>query len=547
MNQNNRDENGQEITFFAPGQLAFLVEHAEPFDPGRIIEGLQAHPLMRDARLRKVEFSAERVLTFAPQQPYSQPEQGLGASQQFPFRHRTLRDAVIGLVPFLRPEAPPARRGSHTLLFGDLVLPDDEMLRLVDDSDHLLQEFKDAAPGGVALRAVTPNWLSAGAPYHIGTGGPGAQPVPVEVEAGAAWHTASADVEGAPFSFELPPALRDTSPGNGVQVAILDTAPTAEAMKEAYKKWHADHPILRGLLGPTGELPSARLRLLAGDRALFDRLNSEDGGFQIDGHRYDMSDHGLFIAGIIHSIAPQAMLTLVRVLNDFGVGTLETITRGLHTVYGLRDRSRPLIVNMSLTLSIPLKGHRQPHFGPKRLFSDEGFVKRMGSPLEWTCDLLEADGVMIVAAAGNDGQNGHRPYARQPAAFDSVIGVGALGRDGKPARYSNLADRPSPIGIATFGGDARSEVQTLSADPEGGVMGVYIGRFPDGSPSENGWARWAGTSFAAPVISGVLARLRSTVYSPEDALRKVYEAQADVTPSPALEEIFTMVQGGRRL
>ena len=58
MDQNNRDGNEQEITFFAPGQLAFLVEHDGPLDPGRIVEGLQAHPLMRDSRLRNSTSSA---------------------------------------------------------------------------------------------------------------------------------------------------------------------------------------------------------------------------------------------------------------------------------------------------------------------------------------------------------------------------------------------------------------------------------------------------------------------------------------------------------
>lgn len=536
MAPNDSIASDQDFSYFAPGQLAFLIEHDEPLDPDRLMELLKAYPLVReDERLRRAEFSVERVLTFAPQVDEGDEKQ--------PYVSRRLGRALIGrgrLAPALRP-VEVRRRKAHSIAFANLDLPDDRLIGLVDELDRRLQAPDQARPGEITLRTITLNWLSAGAPYHIGTGGPGAEPVPAKVDANAWWRTASADVAGAPFSFALPAALgKETSPGSGVQVAILDTAPTSDEMKRAYKRWQADHPILRGLLDPTGELPSAHLRLIPGDAALFDRLNSEDGGFQLDGHRYRMADHGLFVAGIIHSIAPNAMLVLARVLNDFGVGTLETITRGLQAVYQQWDRSHPLIVNMSLTLSLPLRGHKLPRLGPARLFADGGFVERMAWPLQWTCDLLEDEDVLIVAAAGNDAYAGNRPYARHPAAFDSVIGVGALRKDGKPADYSNLADQPSPIGIATFGGDANA---VGAADPDLGVLGAYIGEFPDGSPNENGWARWAGTSFAAPAITGILARLRSTVYSPEDALRKVYDAQPDVTPHPALEEVLTLHQG----
>lgn len=523
--------NDQEIAFFAPGELLFLVEHDGPLGPGALVEAVQSHPLVRgDERLAKARFSTERVLSFAP--PAREAETGPERLYRRPLR------ALFG-----RAAQPLADRrlAAFSAVFAELDLSEAELIALIEELDRRLEAGGEPGPGGVVLRTVTPNWLAAGAPYHIGTGGPGAQPVPARIEDGAWWQSAGAEVAGAPFSFSLPPALaQSTAAGSGVQVTILDTAPAPEELRRAFNRWQGEHPLIRELLGPTGALPSARLRVSPGDDALFARLNSEDGGFQLDDHRYRMADHGLFVAGIIHSIAPQADLHLIRVLNDFGVGTLETIARGLHSAYTQRDRSLPLVINMSLTLSLPLRGHRYPAIGPARLFADAGFIERMGWPLRWVCDLLEQDDVLIVAAAGNDALPGNRPFARQPAAFDSVIGVGALGRDGSPAVYSNLADQPSHIGIATFGGDTDA---SGAADPECGVLGVYIGDFPDGSKNENGWARWAGTSFAAPAVTGILARLRSTVYSPHDAVRKVYEAQGEVTPAPALEEVLTLRQG----
>jgi len=164
----------------------------------------------------------------------------------------------------------------------------------------------------------------------------------------------------------------------------------------------------------------------------------------------------------------------------------------------------------------------------------------MGWPLRWTCDLLEEDDVLIVAAAGNDAHPGNRPFARQPAAFDSVIGVGALGMDGNPAVYSNLADQPSHIGIATFGGDMDAGG---AADPERGVLGVYTGEFPDGSKNENGWARWGGLLSPLRLLPESWRGCAARFIRRTDALRKVYEAQGEVTPVPALEEVLTLRQG----
>jgi hypothetical protein len=105
-----------------------------------------------------------------------------------------------------------------------------------------------------------------------------------------------------------------------------------------------------------------------------------------------------------------------------------------------------------------------------------------------------------------------------------VVGVGALPRDiqGKPhgpgpvktANYSNLADNKPDNGFVTLGGEE---------GVENGVVGLFLGRFPvNVGPHPNkdrriklehvkyranrrGWAWWSGTSFATPIISGLLS------------------------------------------
>ena len=91
------------------------------------------------------------------------------------------------------------------------------------------------------------------------------------------------------------------------------------------------------------------------------------------------------------------------------------------------------------------------------------------------------DDVLIVAAAGNDGC----ACLHIPAALPAVLSVGAMGADGQPLGFSNWGESYARNGIL-----ARGE-NILGAVPGGGVT------------------RLTGTSFAAPIVSGVAALLLS--------------------------------------
>ncbi|MFY9822845.1 MAG: S8 family serine peptidase, partial [Thermoanaerobaculia bacterium] len=91
------------------------------------------------------------------------------------------------------------------------------------------------------------------------------------------------------------------------------------------------------------------------------------------------------------------------------------------------------------------------------------------------------DGVLIVAAAGNDGC----ACLHVPAAVDSVLAVGALDGSGRPLASSNWAASYRSHGILAAGEDVP-------------------GALPGG-----GLTVRTGTSFAAAVVSGVAALLLS--------------------------------------
>jgi Subtilase family len=174
--------------------------------------------------------------------------------------------------------------------------------------------------------------------------------------------------------------------------------------------------------------------------------------------------HGTFIAGIVRQICPDAEIHPAGVLSSFGEGSVARVRstiRRLTRVCGHFD-----VVVMS--------------FGTFCANDDPGlFGARLPSLI---------GGAVAVAAAGN--LQSCRPYF--PAALPGVIGVGGLDRAG-PAWFTNFgswvdACAPAVDVVSTFFEDVTE-------------------RFP-GRPDRHfgGWARWSGTSFAAPKVAGAIAQ-----------------------------------------
>lgn len=383
--------------------------------------------------------------------------------------------------------------------FQEMVKFEAEMLKQPDLGD------------GVQVLAAPLNWLVSGMPGQSGTGGPGSWPVPYR---GAP--------ELAPYTINLPVnAQGANSKGENVEVFILDTMPSQSELTTAYDDWKDKHPLIHSLLRPNGLLELHPMNAV-------DRYRLMD--FQTFGHDYKMTDHGLFAAGIIHSIAPCAKIHLVEVLNPYGVGDTDSVVHGLNFVSNYiinRRKKNPnlsFVVNCSFTFNLPLalehcltlpaddEGCFSDLFTELDRKLEEGMIEQIARDPNWLvnqrlameipCDTINALGSKVIAAAGNDRKPGaDAPQPRYPAAFDSVLGVGALPRkpellpNGKRrgATYSNLADSPTSDGIMTLGGE----------DGEGqGVIGIYLGEFPGGEANRTKWAWWAGTSFATPIVSG---------------------------------------------
>lgn len=160
------------------------------------------------------------------------------------------------------------------------------------------------------------------------------------------------------------------------------------------------------------------------------------------------SGNGLGIAGV----APEAEILALPVCTP--EATAEGDACPLYELLGGLDRAweaRAQVVNLSLA-------------GPGNVV------------LERATGRLDALGVVVVAAAGNDGTR----EPRYPAAYPSVVGVGAVDRHGAPFDRGN---RGASSEIVAPG------VEILSTVPGGGFA------FADG------------TSLATAHVSGVLALL----------------------------------------
>lgn len=118
-------------------------------------------------------------------------------------------------------------------------------------------------------------------------------------------------------------------------------------------------------------------------------------------------------------------------------------------------------------------------------------------------DLCARQGVMVIAAAGNDGC----ACLHVPAATATVLAVGAMGADAEPMEISNWGEQYQGHGILAPGQDI------LGAVPGGGTV------------------RRSGTSFATAVVSGVAALLLSVQRQRTGSVdsRRVFRALLDST------------------
>jgi hypothetical protein len=339
--------------------------------------------------------------------------------------------------------------------------------------------------GGTEVTAE-PNWLS-GSPWEIEGSPWEIEGSPFEIEGSGTGHIKPASA--ADFQEQWAwtaeaidrPGAGERSSGAGVQVAIFDTSPFDQPAP-------GDPPLLQTI---------SWVRQGGGPLVLnvvhpqFAATPAQERAPRPAG----LNNHGLFVAGLVHAVAPASDIQLIRVLGDDKRGDLFTLNRALVNFLSNTDLLTPAgtVMNLSLGLRIPPE--------------DAGFdLPDQVQSLRNIMAIARCLNVVVVAAAGNNSAKVASPEPPNlPAAWSSVIGVAASNQANGRACFSNRGDVAAPGGDGRDPGDRPVRCESKLASCQGpncpyGLIGPVM--MP---PSETGYTYWTGSSFAAPLVSGLAA------------------------------------------
>ena len=115
-------------------------------------------------------------------------------------------------------------------------------------------------------------------------------------------------------------------------------------------------------------------------------------------------------------------------------------------------------------------------------------------------DIVRVKGATVIVAAGNE-----RRSPTRPASCQGVVAVTALNRDGFKATYANFGPQ---VTIATVGGDPAGEGGWGAVLGDDGLLTIDNSGLR--GPGTASYGRVYGTSFAAPVVAGVVSLMLST-------------------------------------
>lgn len=221
---------------------------------------------------------------------------------------------------------------------------------------------------------------------------------------------------------------------------------------------------------------------------------------------HEYAGHGTFVSGVIKCMAPAARVEVEGALTHGGAVYESDICEQLEDA--LHEDNLPQLISISAG-SRTLNNNGL--LGLEILLATKGVINNVNT--------------LVVAAAGNDGDD-KKFY---PAAYPWVVSVGSVDPDKKRSKFSNFGKW---VKVYARGRDL------VNAFP----VGTYTCHYPEnktpqtqnGTPDVrqfDGLARWSGTSFAAPVVTGAIAAHMSATGNKND-------------PWKAYNELFNAAQTG---
>ncbi|WP_051639742.1 S8 family serine peptidase [Cellulomonas sp. URHE0023] len=280
-----------------------------------------------------------------------------------------------------------------------------------------------------------------------------------------------------------------TGDGSGAKVAVVDTGIDG---------------TIRGDGWLTGIERRSDVPTTHADENNVDPLdNTPDDGF------LDFSaGHGTFVSGVVAQVAPTADIEVYRALSTAGTGSEIEVACAL--IRAVRDGAD--VVNLSL--------------GTQTQYDQPSLALAAALDVVREIEIARKREVLVVAAAGNFGDT--TPV--WPAAFRRVVSVGSLTADLRPSVFSS---RGWWVDCSAIG-------EGILSPFVAGVQSPDFAPDPETFP-EDAFARWSGTSFAAPQVAGAIARL---MHERGLGAREAYvQLLASGNPLPDFGQTFTILPG----
>jgi subtilisin family serine protease len=283
--------------------------------------------------------------------------------------------------------------------------------------------------------------------------------------------------------------------GAGVRVGVFDTSPFTPTAAASVGDAGGVHTETIQVVTPTLELKVSYPEMRS--------LTAADPETATD-----VRDHGLFVAGLIHAVAPDSDVRLIRVLNQYGCGDLFTLNKALYRFIAEMETERGMldgtVINLSLGVLKPASDDVESTDQEVITIDDslEVLAQDTVESLRAAVLLAHSRGAVVVAAAGNDSYVKGKPLPPQiPAKYPFVIGVAGSNVYRGRACFSNWGDVSAPSGDARSDGmPGPCEPRAIECSGDCDEAVISLVRSPDMD-----YAYWRGTSFSAPLVSGLAA------------------------------------------